>query len=154
MKATPSLATARQPRLSVWMAPSIGSAGPTFPPTRVSPACWGREENGRWLLGPAEEVEKTTRKYREHTLVLETTFETADFAVMLIDFMPIRGTNSDIVRIVKGIRGSAAMRMELSLRFDYGATVPWVTRRRAEFTRSPVPTWWCFGPRRRSPAKI
>ena len=47
---------------------------------------------------------------------------------MLVDFMPIRGTNSDIVRIVKGIRGNAPMKMEMSLRFDYGATVPWVTR--------------------------
>jgi GH15 family glucan-1,4-alpha-glucosidase len=102
-------------------------------PDFSSDACFARllgtEENGRWLLAPAAEVEKTTRKYRDHTLILETTFETADFAVMLIDFMPIRGTNSDIVRIVKGIRGSAPMKMEMSLRFNYGATVPWVTRR-------------------------
>ena len=101
-------------------------------PDFSSDACFARllgsEENGRWLLAPAVEVDKTTRKYRDHTLILETTFEAADFAVMLIDFMPIRGANSDIVRIVKGIRGSAPMRMELSLRFDYGATVPWVTR--------------------------
>jgi GH15 family glucan-1,4-alpha-glucosidase len=101
-------------------------------PDFSSDACFARvvgtEENGRWLIAPAVEVEKTTRKYRDHTLILETTFETAEFAVMLVDFMPIRGTNSDIVRIVKGIRGSAPMRMEMSLRFDYGATVPWVTR--------------------------
>ena len=80
------------------------------------------------MLAPAGKVEKTTRKYRDHTLILETTFEADDFAVMLIDFMPVRGTNSDIVRIVKGIRGSAPMKMEMSLRFNYGATVPWVTR--------------------------
>jgi GH15 family glucan-1,4-alpha-glucosidase len=101
-------------------------------PDFSSDACFARlvgtEENGRWLMAPAVEVEKTTRKYRDHTLILETTFETAEFAVMLIDFMPIRGANSDIVRIVKGIRGSAPMKMEMSLRFDYGATVPWVTR--------------------------
>ncbi len=97
-----------------------------------SDACFARllgtEENGRWLLAPTAKVAKTTRKYRPHTLILETTFEADDFAVMLIDFMPIRGTNSDIVRIVKGIRGSTPMKMEMSLRFDYGATVPWVTR--------------------------
>jgi GH15 family glucan-1,4-alpha-glucosidase len=97
-----------------------------------SDACFARllgsEDNGRWMLAPAGKVEKTTRKYRDHTLILETTFEADDFAVMLIDFMPVRGTNSDIVRIVKGIRGSAPMKMELSLRFDYGTTVPWVTR--------------------------
>ncbi len=97
-----------------------------------SDACFARllgsEDNGRWMLAPAGKVEKTTRKYRDHTLILETTFEADDFAVMLIDFMPVRGTNSDIVRIVKGIRGSAPMKMQLSLRFNYGATVPWVTR--------------------------
>ena len=102
-------------------------------PDFSSDACFARllgtKENGRWLLAPAVEAEKTTRKYRDHTLILETTFETADFAVMLIDFMPIRGANSDMVRIVKGIRGSAPMKMELALRFNYGATVPWVTRR-------------------------
>jgi len=101
-------------------------------PDFSSDACFARllgsEENGRWLIAPSIEVEKTTRKYRDHTLILETTFETADFAVMLIDFMPVRVTNSNIVRIVKGIRGSAPMKMEMSLRFDYGATVPWVTR--------------------------
>jgi GH15 family glucan-1,4-alpha-glucosidase len=97
-----------------------------------SDACFARllgsEDNGRWLLAPSAEVLKITREYREHTLILETTFEAEDFAVMLIDFMPIRRTNSDIVRIVKGIRGSAPMKMEMSLRFNYGATVPWVTR--------------------------
>jgi GH15 family glucan-1,4-alpha-glucosidase len=101
-------------------------------PEFSSDACFARllgsEENGHWLLTPAAEGFKTTRKYRDHTLILETTFEATDFAVMLIDFMPIRGANSDIVRIVKGIRGSAPMRMELRIRFDYGATVPWVTR--------------------------
>jgi GH15 family glucan-1,4-alpha-glucosidase len=104
-------------------------------PDFSSDACFARllgtEENGRWLLAPATEVEKTTRKYRDHTLILETTYETADFAVTLIDFMPIRRTNSDIIRIVKGIRGSAPMKMEMALRFNYGATVPWVTRRHA-----------------------
>src|SRR5271170_6086169 len=103
-------------------------------PEFSSDACFARllgsEENGRWLLTPAAEKVKTTRKYRDHTLILETTFEAPDFAVMLIDFMPVRRTNttSDIVRIVKGLRGSAPMQMELSIRFNYGTTVPWVTR--------------------------
>ena len=42
--------------------------------------------------------------------------------------MPPRGRNSDVVRIVRGERGRVAMRTELILRFDYGRTVPWVTR--------------------------
>src|ERR1700744_2435888 len=94
-------------------------------PDFSSGACFARllgtEENGRWLLAPAVKVQKTTRRYRAHTLILETTFENDDFAVMLIGFMPIRRTNSDVVRIVKGIRGTVPMSMELSIRFNYGS---------------------------------
>jgi GH15 family glucan-1,4-alpha-glucosidase len=101
-------------------------------PDFASDACFARllgtEENGRWLLGPADKVEKTTRKYRDHTLILETTFETSEYAFTLIDFMPIRGHNSNIVRTVKGVRGTARVKMELILRFYYGSVVPWVTR--------------------------
>ena len=46
----------------------------------------------------------------------------------LIDFMPIGQRQLIVVRIVEGRRGAVAMRMELALRFDYGASVPWVTR--------------------------
>ena len=61
-------------------------------------------------------------------MILETRIETADGVVLLIDFMPPRGRNSDIVRLVRGESGRVRMRMELVLRFDYGRTVPWVTR--------------------------
>ena len=108
----------------------------------------GTEENGRWLLAPADEVEKTSRKYRDHTLILETTFETADIAVTLIDFMPDpRQHNSDIVRIVKGIRGKRADENGNGVALRLRATVPWVTRRdQAESTPSPVLTWWSCEP--------
>ena len=46
----------------------------------------------------------------------------------VIDFMPLRGRNSDIVRLVRGDRGRVVMHTELVLRFDYGRTVPWVNR--------------------------
>ena len=101
-------------------------------PDFASEACFARllgdEQNGRWLLAPAAKIKKTSRKYRERTLILETTFETATGVVTLIDFMPVRGANSDVVRIVKGVRGRVRMKMELILRFGYGRVVPWVTR--------------------------
>jgi GH15 family glucan-1,4-alpha-glucosidase len=100
-------------------------------PSFSSDACFARllgsEENGRWLLAPAGKVKKTSRKYRNHTLILETTFETEEGIATLIDFMPIRETNSDLVRIVKGVRGSVPIKMELVVRFGYGLIVPWVT---------------------------
>jgi GH15 family glucan-1,4-alpha-glucosidase len=101
---------------------------PDFSSAACFAALLGTEENGRWKLAPAEGVFTTTRQYRDHTLILETTFEQDGGAIRLIDFMPPRGTHSDVVRIVEGIRGTVPVRMELVLRFDYGHTVPWVTR--------------------------
>ena len=100
---------------------------PDFSSEACFAALLGSEENGYWKISPAEGKWKTSRRYRPHTLILETTFEHAGGAVRLIDFMPPRGEHSDVVRIVEGLRGTAKLRMELALRFDYGRTVPWVT---------------------------
>ena len=43
------------------------------------------------------------RRYRGETLILETEIETKSGAVRLIDFMPPRGENPDIVRIIEGV---------------------------------------------------
>jgi GH15 family glucan-1,4-alpha-glucosidase len=100
---------------------------PTFSSEACFAALLGSDENGCWKIAPAASDWKAARRYREHTLILETTFESATGAVRLIDFMPIRKRNSDVVRIVECVRGTMNMRMELALRFDYGRTVPWVT---------------------------
>lgn len=98
-----------------------------------SDACFagllGTRDNGCWRLAPTAPT-GTTRRYRSDTLVLETDYETAGGAVTVLDFMPLRSGNSDLVRIVIGRRGQVRMRSELSIRFSYGATVPWVTRRK------------------------
>jgi GH15 family glucan-1,4-alpha-glucosidase len=99
-----------------------------------SPACFaallGSREHGRWRIAPADSSACTRRRYQPDTLVLETDFETAEGAITLIDFMPVGEAGSDLVRIVVGRRGTVALRMELVLRFDYGASVPWVSRLR------------------------
>ena len=89
----------------------------------------GNRENGHWHFVPREKIEKITRRYRGETLILETQLETASGAVRLIDFMPPRGKNPDIIRIVEGVRGELALEMELIIRFDYGHIVPWVRKR-------------------------
>ena len=100
-------------------------------PSFASPACMaallGDEENGHWSIAPTNDA-RSTRKYRDGTLILETTFENHEGSVLLTDFMPIRGHYSDLVRIVRGLRGKVQMCMELVLRFDYGRSVPWVRR--------------------------
>lgn len=97
-----------------------------------SPACFNAlvdtPEAGRWLLAPEDGGSCTRRRYRDGTLILETDWETRDGAVTVIDFMPLRDSVADIVRIVVGVRGSVRMRGELAMRFDYGHIVPWVRR--------------------------
>ena len=98
-----------------------------------SPACFasllGDKKNGHWRFFPKGKINKTRRRYRGDTLILETEINTTDGTVRLIDFMPPRGKNPDIVRIVEGVRGTVAMKMELIIRFDYGHVVPWVRKR-------------------------
>jgi GH15 family glucan-1,4-alpha-glucosidase len=97
-----------------------------------SPACFaallGTPDHGRWGIAPSDDVRNVQRRYRDDTLILETDFETETGAVRLIDFMPPRSTNPDLIRIVEGRRGSVRMRVELIMRFDYGSIVPWVRR--------------------------
>jgi len=96
-----------------------------------SPACFagllGNSENGRWLIRPRQPVVETRRRYRPGTLVLDTEFRSSHGSAVVTDFM-IPGDGAYLVRIVTGLRGRLEFRAELIMRFDYGATVPWVTR--------------------------
>jgi GH15 family glucan-1,4-alpha-glucosidase len=100
---------------------------PRFDSGACFAALLGTEDNGRWLLAPRAGG-TPTRRYLHDTLVLETTWETGDGSVRVLDFMPPRGTAPDVVRIVEGLRGSVRMRSELTVRFDYGRILPWVRR--------------------------
>ncbi len=88
----------------------------------------GTAENGRWLIAPKGEPSSVRRRYRDGTLILETEFQTAEGTARVVDCMPIRGTNPDVVRIVEGVSGVVPMRAELVIRFDYGNIVPWVRK--------------------------
>ncbi|MGH9572460.1 MAG: glycoside hydrolase family 15 protein [Candidatus Acidiferrales bacterium] len=98
-----------------------------------SPACFAAlldtPESGRWQIAPARKC-RVSRRYLPHTLILETTFHARGGVVTVTDFMPRRARHPKIVRIVKGKRGRVRMQMDLVMRFDFGLTVPWVTRRR------------------------
>src|SRR5256714_9708180 len=101
---------------------------PRFDSGACFAALLGDRKNGRWLFVPTDEITATRRRYSDGTLILETEIETKNGAVRLIDFMPPRGENPDLIRIVEVIRGEVTMQMELIVRFDYGRTVPWVRK--------------------------
>jgi GH15 family glucan-1,4-alpha-glucosidase len=101
---------------------------PRFDSDACFAALLGDAGNGRWLIAPEEATVAMSRRYRGDTLILETRFETASGAVTLVDFMPLRDAAIDLVRIVRGEKGTVRMRLELVLRFGYGAEIPWVTQ--------------------------
>ena len=100
---------------------------PRFDSASVFAALVGDARHGRWKIAPKGEVIASSRRYRPGTLVLETDFQTAEGTVRLIDFMPRRGEGApQVMRIVEGVDGRVPMRMELTVRPDYGAIEPWV----------------------------
>lgn len=101
-------------------------------PSFSSGACFagllGTRDHGFFKIHPAEDeaIVAESWRYLPHTLIVEKTWKTLDGEVQLTDFMPPRGKHSDVVRIVRGVRGTVKMRMDMALRFDYGCTTPWV----------------------------
>ena len=101
---------------------------PRFDSEACFAALLGSREHGRWLLAPQDAEARVARRYRRHTMILETRFECRDGVVTLVDFMPIGVPHSSVVRLVIGERGQVAMGTELILRFGYGAVVPWIEK--------------------------
>ena len=61
------------------------------------------------------------------SLILETEFETRSGKATVVDFMP-PADGRGLIRIVVGQTGKVDFSTEFVARFEYGATVPWVTR--------------------------
>jgi GH15 family glucan-1,4-alpha-glucosidase len=123
---------------------------PRFDSGACFAALLGSSEHGRWLLAPQEPVLETRRSYRDGTLVLDTELRTASGRVRIVECMPPGESLVNVVRLVEGVQGEVAMRMELILRLDYGRIVPWVRRRNGQILavagpdalllHTPVPT--------------
>jgi GH15 family glucan-1,4-alpha-glucosidase len=104
---------------------------PRFDSDACFAALLGTPDQGYWRICPGVETLRTSRRYLPHTPVLETTFDTENGTATLVDFMPLSDDPDkvDVIRLVRGVSGRVAMRMELALRFGYGKTIPWVRRR-------------------------
>ncbi|NLP82095.1 trehalase-like domain-containing protein, partial [Acinetobacter baumannii] len=99
---------------------------PRFDSGACFAALLGTPDHGRWRIAPQGEVRATRRCYLPGTLVLETVFETEMGSISVTDLMTVRlaGTTtprddtSDLIRIVRGLSGTAELRMDLTPRFD------------------------------------
>jgi GH15 family glucan-1,4-alpha-glucosidase len=99
---------------------------PRFDSSACFAALLGTEANGRWIIRPADAVRRSSRRYRDGTLVLETLFESDAGSVRLTDCMPVREDQPRVVRVVEGVSGSVTLAMRMSPRFGYGAILPWM----------------------------
>lgn len=100
---------------------------PRFDAAALFTSLLGTEAHGFWKIFPEAEHVETRWSYRPGSLVLETRHTTRQGEVLVTDFMPV-GDGSHLVRLVEGVHGRVAMRMEMAVRFDYGSAVPWVSR--------------------------
>ena len=99
---------------------------PRFDSSASFAALLGGPGCGRWRIAPLVGGVCTRRRYWDNTMILESTWETDEGTVTVVDFMPRRQTEPDLVRIVVGVSGRVRMGVELVARFDYGRVVPWV----------------------------
>ncbi|PZT74386.1 MULTISPECIES: glycoside hydrolase family 15 protein [unclassified Streptomyces] len=101
---------------------------PRFDSGACFAALLGDEDNGHWRIAPKGADVCTRRAYAGESLVLETYWETRTGTVKVIDFMPQRDKEPDVMRIVEGVSGTVDMSSVIRLRFDFGSIVPWMRR--------------------------
>jgi alpha,alpha-trehalase len=100
---------------------------PRFDSGSVFAALLDGERGGTWSVHP-EGRWTSSQRYLPRTNILETTFRTADGAVVSVtDFMPVAedgrpsGIHPEIHRRLRCTRGRAVMNMVFMPRFEYGA---------------------------------
>ena len=101
---------------------------PRFDSGACFAALLGDRFNGRFLLRPMDADARSSRRYRDGSLVLETCWRTPTGVLLVTDFMPLRNGASDIIRLVRGLEGRVDFYAEYILRFDYGRITPWINR--------------------------
>ena len=77
---------------------------PRFDSGACFAALLGEDRHGRWQVAPAGQVLAVRRRYRPGTLVLETEFDTDEGTVRVVDCMPPRQDNPDVVRVVEACK--------------------------------------------------
>src|SRR4051794_1575235 len=98
---------------------------PRFDSDACFAALLGTPEHGRWLLTVRDATE-VTRRYRDDSFVLETTYRSARGTAVATEAMPLGDGRADIVRRVECTDGEVEVEHEWVVRFGYGAVVPWV----------------------------
>ena len=103
-------------------------------PRLDSRSCFGRIldwNNGGYCQIEPTASYKTSRRYMDRTLILETTFQTKSGQARLIDCFTMRrrgehDPHRQILRVIEGMRGNVEFKLDIVPRFDFGAIKPWI----------------------------
>ena len=92
------------------------------------------DKGGRFAIAPVG-LHTVTQRYLPDTTILETTFTTDSGAVSVTDFMTMAAPRAEaspheIVRVVRGIRGTVGMRVVFQPRLDYARGLTTLTPER------------------------
>lgn len=99
---------------------------PRFDSPSTFGALLGTEDHGRWLLAPTSTEATSSRAYLDDTFILVTHWLTPEGEVEVTDLMPHGDRRADVIRRVRGLRGSVAMHVDLRIRFGYADALPWI----------------------------
>ncbi len=100
---------------------------PRFDSPSVFAALFGNEDDGRWRLwAPGGHV--VSRRYLPRTFVLETIWRTDTGAAQVLDFLPPRSEQADVMRKVSVLEGHVEIAHDLRIRFDYNRSKPWTRK--------------------------
>ena len=120
---------------SMALVSSTGSIDWCCMPRVDSASVFGRlldwKAGGYCSIAPGAADFSSFRRYREYTMVLETSFVSPGGEVRLIDCFCMHEGGSQqpynqLVRIVEGVRGRVELEMHICPRFDYGEVRPWL----------------------------
>ncbi len=101
-----------------------------------SASCFGRlldwENGGHCQIRPIGRF-KSSQRYRERTMILETLFQTKTGEALLTDFFTMRKGGQhkpyqQIIRVLEVTSGNIRFRLDLIPCFDYAAVKPWIRR--------------------------
>src|SRR5437588_6617820 len=73
---------------------------PRFDSGACFAALLGTPKHGRWLITPAGQPRRVSRRYKQQTLLLETEFETDEGVATLVDCMPPREEYPILIRMI------------------------------------------------------
>ncbi len=99
---------------------------PRFDSPSTFGALLGDKEHGHWRLSPVGVDRCTSRAYETDSFVLVSRWETDTGEVEVVDLMPHGDRRADVVRRVRGIRGTVRMEQVIRIRFDYADAIPWI----------------------------